>query len=60
MKLSEFKILTFDCYGTLIDWERGMFEALAPLTARAKTSLTRDKVLEAHARHESVSRSVAV
>ena len=53
MKLSEFRILTFDCYGTLIDWERGMFEALAPLAARAKTPLTRDKVLEAHARHES-------
>ena len=23
MKLSQFKALTFDCYGTLIDWEIG-------------------------------------
>ena len=53
MKLTEFKILSFDCYGTLIDWERGMFEALTPLTSRTKTPLTRDQVLEAHARHES-------
>ncbi|QQO18044.1 haloacid dehalogenase type II [Bradyrhizobium diazoefficiens] len=53
MKLTDFKALTFDCYGTLIDWESGMFEALKPLTARLSSPLTRDQVLEAHARHES-------
>ena len=54
MKLTDFKALSFDCYGTLIDWETGMSEALKPLQARAgKTGLTRDQVLEAHARHES-------
>lgn len=53
MKLTDFKALTFDCYGTLIDWESGMFEALKPLTARLSSPLTRDHVLEAHARHES-------
>ena len=31
MKLSQFKILTFDVYGTLIDWESGMVNALKPL-----------------------------
>ena len=31
MKLTDFKVLTFDCYGTLIDWETGMFEGLKPL-----------------------------
>jgi 2-haloacid dehalogenase len=53
MHLTQFKILTFDCYGTLIDWESGMIEALAPLTRRAGRELTRDQILEAHARHES-------
>ncbi len=53
MKLSDFKALTFDCYGTLIDWETGMFEALKPLTEKVGRKLTRDEVLEAHARHES-------
>jgi len=24
MRLSDFKVLTFDVYGTLIDWESGM------------------------------------
>jgi 2-haloalkanoic acid dehalogenase type II len=53
MKLTDFKVLTFDCYGTLIDWETGMVEGLRPLTERVGTALTRDAILEAHARHES-------
>jgi 2-haloacid dehalogenase len=53
MKLSDFKTLTFDCYGTLIDWESGMVEALKPLTSRIKKPLPRDSILEAHAQHES-------
>lgn len=53
MRLSDFKVLTFDCYGTLIDWESGMFAALQPLVARVPRKLTRDEILEAHARAES-------
>jgi putative hydrolase of the HAD superfamily len=52
-RLNDFKALTFDCYGTLIDWESGMIEALKPLTSKASRKLARDEVLEAHARHES-------
>ena len=53
MRLTDFKALTFDCYGTLIDWETGMTEALRPLTGRLTKPLSRNEVLEAHARHES-------
>jgi 2-haloacid dehalogenase len=53
MKLTDFKALTFDCYGTLIDWESGMIEALKPLTGKLSSALSRDEILEAHARHES-------
>ena len=53
MKLSDFKVLTFDCYGTLIDWESGMVEGLKPLTNRLSEPLTRDEILQAHAHHES-------
>lgn len=28
MKFADFKVLTFDCYGTLIDWEAGLSRAL--------------------------------
>ncbi|KAK8040743.1 hypothetical protein PG994_013750 [Apiospora phragmitis] len=32
--LRDYKCLTFDCYGTLIDWENGFIEAFRPLTSR--------------------------
>ena len=53
MKLTDFKALTFDCYGTLIDWESGMVEALKPLTNRVGRKVSRDEILQAHARHEA-------
>jgi 2-haloacid dehalogenase len=58
MRLTDFKVLTFDCYGTLIDWESGMADALRPLTAKAARKLSRNEILEAHARHESAQQTV--
>lgn len=29
--LNDFEVLSFDCYGTLIDWETGIWDALQPL-----------------------------
>ena len=48
MKLTDFEALTFDCYGTLIDWETGMLAALRPTFARRRPDLTDDALLEAH------------
>jgi 2-haloalkanoic acid dehalogenase type II len=53
MKLTDFSVLTFDCYGTLIDWESGIYTALQPLLSKLKTPLSRDAALETFARHES-------
>jgi 2-haloalkanoic acid dehalogenase type II len=53
MRLHDFDTLTFDCYGTLIDWETGIFNGLRPLLDKVQRTLSRDDVLEAHARHES-------
>ncbi|MFM0165918.1 haloacid dehalogenase type II [Paraburkholderia sediminicola] len=53
MALTDFKALTFDCYGTLIDWESGIASGLSELASRAPEPLARDEILEAHARHES-------
>jgi 2-haloalkanoic acid dehalogenase type II len=53
MRLHDFKVLTFDCYGTLIDWESGLFEALQPLQSRAAKGLDREAVLEKFARLQS-------
>jgi 2-haloacid dehalogenase len=56
-KLSSFTALSFDCYGTLIDWETGLIEALAPLASRAAVSLSRDEILQAHAYQESTAQA---
>jgi len=53
VKLTEFKALTFDCYGTLIDWESGIFNSLVPLARRAGASEARSPLLETFAKHES-------
>lgn len=53
MKLSDYKVLTFDVYGTLIDWESGIIAALKPLTDQVNGTLSRDDILEAHAFYES-------
>ena len=55
MKLTDFKVLAFDVYGTLIDWESGMVNALQPLTDKVSQHLSRDDILEAHAYHESTT-----
>jgi 2-haloacid dehalogenase len=57
MRLTDFKVLTFDCYGTLIDWESGITKALQPLFAQADKALSRDQVLEAFGRHETAQQS---
>jgi 2-haloacid dehalogenase len=45
-----FDALTFDCYGTLIDWETGIADALRPIAAGAAGD---DELLEAFGRHEA-------
>jgi 2-haloalkanoic acid dehalogenase type II len=53
-RLTDFKVLTFDCYGTLIDWETGIWDALQPLLMHnACESVTRDVALQAFAMFES-------
>src|SRR6266481_4563286 len=55
MKLSDFRVLTFDCYGTLIDWESGLYAALQPLLRAASTSLGREEALARLARQWGVT-----
>jgi 2-haloacid dehalogenase len=53
MQLIDFKVLSFDCYGTLIDWESGIVTALQSLVSQSGKTLTRDEVLQSFARHEA-------
>ena len=52
MKLFDFKMLTFDTYGTLIDWESGIYNGLQPLLDKLPLRLDRDEVLELFAGYE--------
>ncbi len=53
LDFDDFDVLTFDCYGTLIDWEAGLLAAFrAPLAAHGVSESDED-VLAAFARHEA-------
>ena len=52
MKLADFDTLTFDCYGTLIDWETGIAAALEPLAARTGRTIDAGERVTAFGRHE--------
>ena len=53
MKLTDFKVLTFDCYGTLIDWETGIWNALQPLISAGRLKLDREEALARFGKLES-------
>jgi 2-haloalkanoic acid dehalogenase type II len=57
MQLTGFKALSFDCYGTLIDWESGIWTALQPLIERAGIVVARDEALEAFGELETVQQA---
>jgi 2-haloacid dehalogenase len=40
------RLITFDCYGTLIDWENGMLAALRPLLSRDGRRVSDLQILE--------------
>jgi 2-haloalkanoic acid dehalogenase type II len=43
-----YDVVTFDCYGTLIDWERGITEAFAAAASRAGRTVSPAEVLAAY------------
>ena len=50
---SRFDAITFDCYGTLIDWEQGLLSALQPVLAPHGLELSEDELLERYAAEEA-------
>ncbi len=49
-----FDVITFDCYGTLIDWESGILAALAPFRETGGLDVSDEDLLSSYARLESV------
>jgi 2-haloacid dehalogenase len=53
LRLGDFSALTFDCYGTLIDWETGILAALRPWTTAHRVEVGDEELLAAFGRAES-------
>ena len=52
MNLADYDALSFDCYGTLIDWEAGMSSVLAPWAREVGLDLTDEELLLVYAEKE--------
>ena len=53
-QITDYNVLTFDCYGTMIDWESGIWDALQPLILENKREdMTREQTLRVFARIET-------
>ena len=53
LDFSRFDALTFDCYGTLIDWETGILTGLRAILGPREVTPGDDELLEAYAREEA-------
>lgn len=51
--------LTFDCYGTLIDWETGILECLRPLILRHGVARSDEQLLRSFVEHEARLQAMA-
>ena len=53
LDFNQFEVVSFDCYGTLIDWERGILPVLRQLLSSREIDLSDDATLELFAEFES-------
>jgi 2-haloacid dehalogenase len=53
LDLTKFKVLSFDCYGTLIDWEAGIAGVLAPWAREQGLMLSDEELLLAYSDNEA-------
>ncbi len=53
LDFARFQYLTFDCYGTLIDWETGILHAVRPVLAAHRRNLSDGGILELYAAIEA-------
>src|SRR5689334_21979342 len=53
MSFDSIRLITFDCYGTLIDWENGMLAALRPLFSRDGHKVGDAQILELYGEIEA-------
>jgi 2-haloacid dehalogenase len=57
LEFSRFRALTFDCYGTLIDWETGLLGALRPILRAHGSKLPDEQILSLYAELEPLAQN---
>jgi 2-haloacid dehalogenase len=55
VKLNDFEALSFDCYGTLIDWETGIAAVLREWAARRNVQMGELALITAYGGHEATA-----
>jgi 2-haloacid dehalogenase len=55
LDFTRFQVLTFDCYGTMIDWETGIFSALRPILAAHNKSISDSALLQLYSELEAAA-----
>lgn len=53
MSFESIRLIMFDCYGTLIDWENGMLAALRPLLSKDGRRVSDSQILELYGEIEA-------
>ena len=55
LDFTRFQVLTFDCYGTMIDWETGIFSALRPILDAHNKSISDSALLQLYSELEAAA-----
>ncbi|GAD96466.1 haloalkanoic acid dehalogenase [Paecilomyces variotii No. 5] len=57
-KLSDYRLLSFDVYGTLVNWEAGILSALEPALSKANAKYTPEQILTVYQALESSQQTI--
>lgn len=57
LDFNKFRVLTFDCYGTLVDWEAGILSVLGPLLSARGVSASDAEIVELYGDFEAKAES---
>jgi 2-haloacid dehalogenase len=52
---SRYRVVTFDCYGTLVDWEKGIIDSVRPVLTARSLERSDAEILECYARLEALA-----
>ena len=55
MDFNQFKLISFDCYGTLIDWKKSLMDIMNPFITRHKLNISKDQLFDLFLKADQMS-----